>query len=144
MTANSAWPTSTHFSRSTAHYTLVSIAFFGKKPWGMYKSTTERVFTHLNHTNDITGLNFFLELNANLETILLEISTDNCNDDDWGSMPTALKVAANLDNVPMARLLLEHGANVVQSNELDCATYSAIHAALGTDGAAVPGLPRWP
>jgi hypothetical protein len=109
-----------------------------------YKSTTERVFTHLIHTNDITGLNFFLELNANLETILLEISTDNCNDDDWGSMPTALKVAANLDNVPMARLLLEHGANVVQSNELDCATYSAIHAALGRDGAAVPGLPRWP
>jgi ankyrin repeat protein len=45
------------------------------------------------------------------------------------SMPTSLKVAADLDNVPMARLLLEHGANVVQCNELDCATYSAIHAA---------------
>jgi ankyrin repeat protein len=41
---------------------------------------------------------------------------------------TPLRVAAQLDNVPIVRLLLEHGANVVQYDGHYPLCYSAIHA----------------
>jgi ankyrin repeat protein len=100
--------------------------------------TTEHVFTHLIHTNDLTRLKFFLELGADLETLLLEFDGEGgANDYDLNHnhshikilQPTPLKVAAHLDNVPMARILLEHGADVVQYDELDRPSHSAIHAA---------------
>jgi ankyrin repeat protein len=97
-------------------------------------STTERAFTHLIRTNDLTSLKFFLGLGADVETLLLEFQNE-CGADNYNysdvkiSAPTPLKVAAHLDIVPMARLLLEHGADVVQYDDLDRPSHSAIHAA---------------
>jgi ankyrin repeat protein len=82
-------------------------------------SATKRVFTHLISTNNLSRLEFFLELGADVDIILPEFNSQLTKNIDH----TPLLVAAQLDNVPMARLFLEHGADVVQ---LD---YSAIHAA---------------
>jgi ankyrin repeat protein len=84
-------------------------------------STTDRVFTHLILTNDLASLKFFLELGADIETLLDEL--------DSIAIFTPLQAAVHLDNVPMARLFLEHGAELVQSNSDGRLIYSAIHAA---------------
>jgi ankyrin repeat protein len=91
---------------------------------------TPHVFAHLIRSNDAARLKFFLELGAEVETILQDY--DNSDDSDrWGSgnTVTVLKVVAQLDIVPMARLLLEHGADLVQYDQLERPSYSAIHAA---------------
>jgi ankyrin repeat protein len=67
-----------------------------------------------------------LELGADTETLLRNF--------DSVLNFTPLQVATQLDNVPMARLLLEHGANLVQDDkhearDLSHPGYSAIHAA---------------
>jgi ankyrin repeat protein len=85
------------------------------------------VFTHVIRTNDLTRLKFFLELDADIETVLPEFS--DRESDYWKSEITPLKVAAILDNVPMARLLLEYGANTFQYDKDNEPSYSAIHAA---------------
>jgi ankyrin repeat protein len=82
------------------------------------KSTTERLFTRFIRANNLSRLEFFLELGADVETIVRDFNSPLTNINY-----TPLLVAAQLDNVPMARLFLEHGADVVQ---LD---YSAIHVA---------------
>jgi ankyrin repeat protein len=60
-------------------------------------------------TNNLADLQFFLELGADVEVGLpaFEITGLHCDVE-----PTALLVAADLDNVPLARLLLEKGAKV--------------------------------
>jgi ankyrin repeat protein len=68
----------------------------------------------------------FLELGADTETLLRNF--------DSVLNFTPLQVATQLDNVPMARLLLEYGANLVQDDkhearDLSHPGYSAIHAA---------------
>jgi ankyrin repeat protein len=88
-----------------------------------FKNTTERVFTHLVRSNDLARLEFFLELGADIETDLPKFS------ERWSTGTTPLKAAVCLDNVPMARLLLEHGASLVQRHKFGRLTYSAIHAA---------------
>jgi ankyrin repeat protein len=95
---------------------------------------TERVFTHLIRTNHLERLEFFLELGANTETLLREFySQCGGNEHNYSNVrilePTPLKVAAHLDNVPMAHLLLKHGADVVQYDELGHPSHSAIHVA---------------
>jgi ankyrin repeat protein len=93
-----------------------------------FQDITERVFTHLIHTNDLARLKYFLELDADVETHLPEFV-------DWDydifckTEKTPLNVVVGLDNVPMARLLLEHDANLDQYDEDDSLSYSAIHAA---------------
>jgi ankyrin repeat protein len=56
-------------------------------------------------------LKFFLELGADIELDLLQF-VEADDSDGWESGNTPLEVAAHLDNVPMAHLLLEHGANL--------------------------------
>jgi ankyrin repeat protein len=92
-----------------------------------FEDIAEPVFKHLIRTNDIARLKFFLELGADIETDLLDFIIDGS--DDWDSRNTALKVAVVLDDVPMARLLLEHGAGLVQYDKDGEPGYSAIHAA---------------
>jgi ankyrin repeat protein len=92
--------------------------------------TTARVLTYLINTNNVSGLAFFLELGADVNTPL----------SPWWQMyargrtypnPVPLIVVAHLDNVSMARLLLEHGAKVVpHSTEHGAASScSAMHSA---------------
>jgi ankyrin repeat protein len=93
-----------------------------------FQDITERVFTHLIRTNDLARLEFFLELGADIETDLpkfRELDQDDC----WRTGMTPLKIAVCLDNVPMARLLLEHGASLVQRDKFGKPSHSAIHAA---------------
>jgi hypothetical protein len=90
------------------------------------------VFGHLIHTNNLARLKFFLELGADVETLLLgEFKNGRFYGDsnDWDTDGTPLKVAVDLDNIPMARLLLAYGADVVQYDEPDEPGYSAIHSA---------------
>jgi ankyrin repeat protein len=92
-----------------------------------FKSTTRRVFTHLIHTNDLARLKFFLELGGCIDIHLWDFVDDDS--DGRESERTPLRIAVGLDNVPMARLLLEYDADVVQYDEDDRPGYSAIHAA---------------
>jgi ankyrin repeat protein len=70
---------------------------------------------------------FFLEPGADIETVLtcVNLYPDNILERD----STPLKVAAQLDNVPMACLLLEHRAELVQYDKFGHPIYGAIHAA---------------
>jgi ankyrin repeat protein len=70
---------------------------------------------------------FFLELGADIETVLTYVNLypDSILERD----STPLKVAAQLDNVPMACLLLEHGAELVQYDGFGDPIYGAIHSA---------------
>jgi ankyrin repeat protein len=86
-------------------------------------SITERLVTHLIRTNDLARLGFFPELGADTETLLPNIISD------WDADNTPLRVVSQQDNIPMARLLLEYGAHLVQYNRLGHPSYSAIHAA---------------
>jgi ankyrin repeat protein len=90
---------------------------------------TNRVFTHLIRTNDLTRLEFFLGLGADIETSLSQFVYDDDESFDWGSETTPLKTAVQFDNVPIARLLLEHCADLVQCDEHGEPSYSVIHAA---------------
>jgi ankyrin repeat protein len=91
---------------------------------------TNRVFTHLIRTNDLTRLEFFLGLGADIETSLSQFVHGDDESFDWGSETTTpLKAAVQFDNVPIARLLLEHCADLVQCDEHGEPSYSVIHAA---------------
>jgi ankyrin repeat protein len=80
------------------------------------------VFTHLIHTNDLASLKFFLELGADVETFLYEPYGE--------AIGTPLQVAIQLDNVPMARLFLEYGADPAKYIELgDLSGHAPIHVA---------------
>jgi ankyrin repeat protein len=73
-----------------------------------------RVITHLIKTNDLAGLEFSLELDADVEVLLPAFDITGLDPpraaSDLG--PTPLLIAADLDNVPLARLLVEKGAKV--------------------------------
>jgi hypothetical protein len=99
-------------------------SFFWRKALEL-GNTAERVLTSLIRTNDLTRLKFFLDLGMKTETPLPEFFID-WNDDLWNGdlylCPThnpgpthtadALLVAACMDNVPLARLLLDSGAEI--------------------------------
>jgi ankyrin repeat protein len=71
---------------------------------------TERVLTSLIRTNDLARLNSFLKLGIDIETLLPEFGTYTIL--GYHKEPTPLNTAADMDNVPLARLLLENGAKI--------------------------------
>jgi ankyrin repeat protein len=80
-----------------------------------HKTSTQRVLTHLLKTNNLARLKSFLELGADVDTRLPAFEVPDL--DPYGFDPedlesTALIVAAESDNLPLARLLLEKGAQV--------------------------------
>jgi ankyrin repeat protein len=81
--------------------------------------TTPCVLTHLLKTRNLGRLEYFLELGADVETLLPDFDTDG-----EVQSPSALIAAAYVDSVPMARLLLENGAMV----EYESPCFSAMHA----------------
>jgi ankyrin repeat protein len=82
---------------------------------------TAQVLTHLIRNNNLALLQHFLQLGADIETVLPSFNTS----DGELRRPSPLVVAAYLDNVPLARLLSENGAKV----RYDQPSYSALHAA---------------
>jgi hypothetical protein len=90
-----------------------------------YQADTQRVITHSIGTNNLAALEFFLELGADVEVGLpaFEITRGLVH------RPTALLMAAELDNVPLARLLLEKGAKVHYFYRQGRDNFSPMHAA---------------
>jgi ankyrin repeat protein len=85
--------------------------------------TTKRVLTHLIKTRNLKRLKYFLELGADVETLLPDFHTKlevECPG------PSPLIAAAYVDSVPMARLLLRNGAMVEYPEP---PRFSAMHAA---------------
>jgi ankyrin repeat protein len=106
----------------------VNRAFYSSLNPILWRSATEhsaittRVLTHLICGNHLPRLQYFLELGADVETVLPDFNTPDRELLD----PSPLVVAAyHLDSVPLARLLLEKGAKV----QYDEPRYSALHAA---------------
>jgi ankyrin repeat protein len=87
---------------------------------------TQRALTHLINTNNATRLRSFLQLGADVETCLPSFNTTSGRD---LLRPSPLLVAAYLDNVSLARVLLENGAKVHYDDRLH---YTALHAARST------------
>jgi hypothetical protein len=101
-----------------------------------YQADTQRVITHSIGTNNLAALEFFLELGADVEVGLpaLEITRGLVH------RPTALLMAADLDNVPF-------GASPIRKRRQGPILLPAVpwqlqpHArcAVGRDGAVAPG-----
>jgi ankyrin repeat protein len=94
----------------------------------MHEVQTRRVFAHLIKTNNLAGLEFFLELGADVEVRLPNFEFTDADGILWAIEATLLIIAAALDNVPLARLLLEKGAKVQYFDEYG-GTFSPMHAA---------------
>jgi ankyrin repeat protein len=93
-------------------------------------STAEHIFTYLIRTTQLARLKFFLSLGADVETHLQEFDGDITNydmDEKILTKTTPLKIAAEMDRTDMARLFLDHGADVVQYDKDGHPGYSAIH-----------------
>jgi ankyrin repeat protein len=85
------------------------------KEAGEHEVSTQRVLTHLIKNNNLAGLEFFLELGADVEVRLPAFNSPALAGEvgqEYYFEPTPLIVAAAFDNVPLARLLLEKGAKV--------------------------------
>jgi hypothetical protein len=65
-----------------AHSTPVSIALFGKKPWGSTTSLSAYSRTYFAQTI-LRVFKFFLELGADVETVLLKFVHDDCDTWRW-------------------------------------------------------------
>jgi hypothetical protein len=70
--------------------------------------TTAQVLTHLIRNNNLARLKSFLQIGVDIETALPVFNTS----DRELRRSSPLAVATYLDNVPLARLLLENGAKV--------------------------------
>jgi ankyrin repeat protein len=94
----------------------------------------EHVLTHLINNNNLERLKFFLELGADkfIEVRLPAFKIEGVNSRGYGSYETPLLLAADLDNVLLARLLLEKGAQVQYSDESG-GKFSPMHAARSAD-----------
>jgi hypothetical protein len=98
-------------------------------------AATTRALWFMMLANDLAGVRKLLALGANVETPLPafgEIQVFHCtsyNPVAGLAAPEPLVAAAECDNVPMARLLLEHGASLVHYNWRGDPAYSAMHAA---------------
>jgi ankyrin len=87
---------------------------------------TARVLTHLIRGNHLARLQYFLELGSDIETVLPGFNTS----DYELEKPSPLVVASYLDNVPLARLLLENGAKLHYDDQPRFEPrYTALHAA---------------
>jgi ankyrin repeat protein len=80
---------------------------FWQKNFLLRKRASERVLARLIETNDIARLKFFLDKGADVECL-------------GNSFAGYVELASSLDNVPIARLLLEKGAKI---------NYGPMHAA---------------
>jgi ankyrin repeat protein len=93
--------------------------------------TTGRVIMHLITTDNLAALKAFLERGADVNACLPPFDEfDPWNPHDPRNplgCPTPLLVAASRDNVPLAHLLLKHGADLVVQHLSK--GYNAIHAA---------------
>jgi ankyrin repeat protein len=99
------------------------------------KPTSARVFKHFIRKNDLPKLKMFLELGADVETLLHVVYHGPGLRDVYRSATgpkhlsiTPLEVASALANPPMARLFLQHGAKIV-IHDRNRLTHSAIHFA---------------
>jgi ankyrin repeat protein len=90
-------------------------------------SSTERVLTQVIRTNDFRNLKIVLEFGADVETLLPEIYRGSGGIHYTNVTP--LEVAAAYDEVPMARLLLEHHAKIVHHDQHSHLSHSALHLA---------------
>jgi hypothetical protein len=85
---------------------------------------TQRVFTDLIGTNKLAGLEYFHKLGVDVEVRLPVFSIAGLYGD-----PTTLLVAADSDDIPLARLLLEQGAKVQYLGRESTGKFSPLHAA---------------
>jgi ankyrin repeat protein len=97
----------------------------------------EDVLTYLINNNLLERLKFFLELGADkfIEVRLPAFKIEGFNSRGYGTWelkPTPLVLAADLDNVLLARLFLEKGAQVQYSDESGN-KFSPMHAARSAD-----------
>jgi ankyrin repeat protein len=92
-----------------------------------HTDSTRRVFTHLIKTNNLAQLEFFLGLNPDFEVRLPYFRILGAKSDQLME-PTPLLLAADVDNLPLARLLLEKGAKVEYSDP-STGKFSPMHAA---------------
>jgi hypothetical protein len=95
---------------------------------------TQCVFTHLISANNknFSLLKFFVELGADVEVRLPAFEITSFHHHEWdvdGLDPTPLLLAADLDDVPLATLLIEKGAKVEYFNRHGSGRFSPIHAA---------------
>jgi hypothetical protein len=94
---------------------------------------TQRIFTHLIRTNNLAGLESFLELGADVAVHLPAFDFAALTGKKVGAelkqlKPTPLLVVTALNNVPLASLLLEKGAKV-QYRDGTRGQFSPLHAA---------------
>jgi ankyrin repeat protein len=97
----------------------VNSPLYDRLNWKLWKEAGKqpdrirRVLTHLINAKNLPHLKFFLELGADVEIGLPASKIAGINDeDDPDFYPTPLIVAAILNDVPLAHLLLENGAKV--------------------------------
>jgi hypothetical protein len=110
-----------------------------RKLWGeaaSHESGTQRALTHFIKTNNAAGLSRFLELgNVNVEVRLPAFDMSHLDkefdilEDPLEIAPIPLLIVVDLDLVPLARLLLAHGAKVEYVDSQDHGKYSPLHAA---------------
>jgi ankyrin repeat protein len=81
------------------------------------------ILTHLVVEDNLTRLKFLLELGADVEFRIPRFKP--YQEDD----PTLLIIAARRDNVPLARLLIKHGAKVQYVEQDGKGKFSPLHAA---------------
>jgi ankyrin repeat protein len=86
---------------------------------------------HLFRTNNLAGLELFLELGADVEFRLPAFQINGLIDGDrFDELETTpLLLAADWDNVPFARLLLENGASVQYFDRSNRGKFGPMHAA---------------
>jgi hypothetical protein len=104
------------------------------KEAGEHEVGTQRVLTHLIKTNNLASLEIFLELGADFEVRLPAFDITHLeNKPEVGAEidiePIPLLIVADLDNVPLARLLLEKGAKVHYFDRYGNKKFSPMHAA---------------
>jgi ankyrin repeat protein len=90
-------------------------------------STCARVFARLIRTNNLRGVEVFLSAGANIDIGLPAFGGNYYRRELY--LHTPFVVAAIFDNLPLARLLLEHGAALVLYDKEQNPRHSAIHAA---------------
>jgi ankyrin repeat protein len=105
-------------------------ASLNRKLWreaAKHTDSTRRAFTHLIKNNNLTQLEFFLGLNPDFEVRLPYFRILGANSDELMDS-TPLLLAADVDNIPLARLLLIKGAKVEYSDP-STGKFSPMHAA---------------
>jgi hypothetical protein len=94
-----------------------------------------RVFTRLIKTNNLAQLEFFLELDPDVEVRLPDVGISGAKRVGFENHlmePTPRLLAADLDHIPLARLLLEKGANAEYSDE-SRGRFGLMHATRSTE-----------